>query len=99
MAGEVTRMSSLNRKHCLLLLLVVVASHASLTLHVNSHVAAEQQTCHLCTHFSGLDYAPPPAAPDAFERTFVAPEPVQAAVFLPAADTPHWRQRAPPLPA
>lgn len=92
-------MSPQNRKHCLLLLLVVLVSHASLTLHVNSHVAAEQQTCDLCTHYSNFECAVPPSAADVFPRTFDTPEPVRAAVMHPAAETPYCRQRAPPLPA
>lgn len=92
-------MTPLNRKHCLLLLLAVLASHATLTLHVNSHVALEQQTCELCTHYSGFEHAPPPAAPDAFPRALDTPERVHVAAPTPAAPTLHFHQRAPPLAA
>lgn len=92
-------MSSLNHKHCLFLLLAVLVSHASLTLHVNSHVAAEQQPCQLCTHYSGFEHAAPPAAPDVFLRALHALEPVHMAAVVPAAQTVPFHQRAPPRTA
>lgn len=99
MVGKARPMSTQNRNRCLLVLLVVLISHASLTLHVNSHVAAEQRTCDLCTHYSNFEYASPPSTADVFPRTLDAPEPLRVAALLPAARPTDRRPRGPPLSA
>lgn len=88
-----------HRKTCLLILLGVLAGHALLTLHATSHAAAEQQTCQLCTHYSGTHAAPAPLVPHVFACAHALPPPVLSAPFLPAATVADCRQRGPPLAA
>lgn len=87
------------RKTWLLILLAVLASHALLALHASSHAIDEQLTCELCTHYTGFENAPPPAAPDIFPRSFEAPPATGAALSLPAVPLADCRQRGPPLTA
>lgn len=92
-------MPSPRRTTWLLLLLAVLASHAALSLHFNSHVAAEQQNCELCTHYSHFQQAtPPPAVPSFGPAVHALYVPAPAADPAPAESTP-YRQRAPPLAA
>ncbi len=92
-------MPSPRRTTGLLLLLAVLASYAALALHFNSHVAAEQQNCELCTHYSHFQQATPPPAIASFA-------PAVHALYVPAptldpatAGSAPYRQRAPPLAA
>jgi hypothetical protein len=89
-------MSPHSRLSCLLLLLIVLVSHASLTLHVNSHVLADQQPCELCTHYSNFEHAAPPAFAIALTFAFYVPEQSVEAARVPAPRPSLYRQRAPP---
>src|SRR5690606_41624740 len=91
-------MSSQYRKTWLLILLAVLAGHALLMLHVNSHVATDQQACELCTHYSGLDHAPAPSVPDAFPLTFVVSAASGNEPFTLASLVADLRTRGPPGP-
>lgn len=89
-------MPSPHRTTWLLLLLVILAGHASLTLHFNSHPALEQQSCELCTHYSHFEFAVPPPifasfAPAVHAQEYPAPAAVPA-----AAEAAPYHQRAPP---
>lgn len=92
-------MPSPRRTTGLFVLLAVLASYAALALHFNSHVAAEQQNCELCTHYSHFQQATPPPAIASFA-------PAVHALYVPAptldpatAESAPYRQRAPPLAA
>jgi hypothetical protein len=87
------------RKTSLVILAAVLAGHALLTLHVTSHVAADQPACELCTHWSGFDHALAPAAPGAFPLGTAAASPVVPDAAPPATPAPDRRQRGPPLTA
>jgi hypothetical protein len=91
-------MPSPRRTTWLLLMLAILASHASLTLHFTSHVAADQG-CELCTHYSNFEHAAPPPAVASFAPAAHAPEPSTTAAVPPAAEFAPCRQRGPPQPA
>lgn len=92
-------MPSPRRTTWLLLLLAILVSHASLTLHVNSHLAADQQSCELCTHYSNFEDAVPPPAVVSFAPAVHLLE-ASAPAALPAATVyAPYRQRAPPAAA
>lgn len=92
-------MSIQNRKNILLLLLVLVISHAALTLHASSHVAAEQQNCHLCTHYSDLANALPPSVASCLLPVGYAAKDFTESTRLPAVEAAPYHQRAPPYVA
>lgn len=92
-------MPSPRRTTWLLLLLAVLASHASLTLHFNSHVTADQPNCELCTHYSNFEHATPPPSIASFAPVVDALEPLAPAAVPAAAEHAPYRQRAPPLSA
>jgi hypothetical protein len=89
-------MMLINRQYCIAVLLILLLSHAALTVHVSTHVPNDQTNCDYCaghadpghaiSHF--FDELPPSTA-----LSFVA---------LAAASVPHattfltYRQRAPP---
>lgn len=54
-------MIAATRKRWLLLLLVLMISHAALTIHSGAHLVLEQQSCHLCTQNANLSHAVPPS--------------------------------------
>ena len=89
-------MPSLRRTTWLLVLLAVLAGHASMTLHFSSHVAAEQQNCELCTHYSNFELEAPPPVFASFAPAVYLLEPPISAVDLAAAESAPYRQRAPP---
>ncbi|MGH8194525.1 MAG: hypothetical protein ACREQ8_09020 [Woeseiaceae bacterium] len=85
-----------SRKNCLLLLLVLTLSHAALTLHVSSHVAADQQNCQICAQHSNLAHAIPPAAATPWLPAGDAPETFTETTSLRAHLVTPYHQRAPP---
>lgn len=85
-----------NRKNCLLLLLILVLSHAALTLHVSSHFAADQQNCQICTQHSNLAHAVPPTVATFQLPVGYAPETLTEITRLPADVATPYHQRAPP---
>lgn len=89
-------MSSQNRNNCLLVLVILLISHAALTLHVSSHVAADQQSCEICTGYSNLEHAPAPSVAAYFPPAVYLPEIFTEVARFPAAESTLYRQRAPP---
>lgn len=85
-----------DRKNCLLLLLILMVSHAALTLHASSHVANEQQNCQICSHYSNLNHAIPPAVASSLLPDRYAADTVPEITCVSVAATTHYRQRAPP---
>ncbi len=92
-------MSMPSRKACLLILLGVLAGHALLTLHASWHSTAEQQTCKLCTHWSGTHAAPAPALAQTFPRALATLQPVPCVAFPATRLVTDYRPRGPPLAA
>ena len=92
-------MPSPRRTTWVFLLLALLVSHASLALHFNSHVAAEQQSCEICTHYSNFEDAVPPLAMPAFLSAAQAPAPVAPAALPATAEAAPFHQRAPPSAA
>jgi hypothetical protein len=91
-----TAMPSPRRSTWVLLLLAVLASHASLTLHFNSHLAADQPNCELCTHYSHFEHATPPPAIVSFGPAVHILEPLAPAAVPAAAESAPYHPRAPP---
>jgi hypothetical protein len=87
------------RKTCLFLLLILILSHAALTFHASSHVAAEQQGCQICAQYSNLANAIPPAAATFLLSAGYAPEAAPEIPRLRAAALTPYQQRAPPQDA
>ncbi|HLU05551.1 MAG TPA: hypothetical protein VKZ91_03265 [Woeseiaceae bacterium] len=89
-------MLKVTRNQWLLVLLVVLISHAALTIHSGTHLALDKQNCELCTQQANLAHAVPPDVSSSFDfRQFapqaLAPIPVPSAeAFVP------YHQRAPP---
>lgn len=92
-------MSVQSRKTCLFLLLVLILSHAALTFHASSHVAAEQQGCQICAQYSNLANAIPPTAATAALPAADAPELLAEIARLRARAATPYQQRAPPQDA
>jgi hypothetical protein len=92
-------MSVQSRKTCLLLLLIVILSHAALTLHASSHVAAEQQGCQICAQYSNLANAIPPAAALPLLPAGYVPETPSVIARVRAHAATPYQQRAPPQDA
>jgi hypothetical protein len=99
MALAVPDMSMPRRTTCLLILLGVLAGHALLTLHASWHTTAEQQTCKLCTHWSGTHAAPAPLLAQTFPRALATPLPARHVAFLATSLVSDCRPRGPPLTA
>ena len=89
-------MPSPRRTTWVFLLLAILVSHASLALHFNSHVAAEQQGCEICTHYSNFGHAVPPLVATAPVPAAHAPALVALAAPAAKAEASPYHQRAPP---
>ncbi len=89
-------MPSLRRTTWLFLLLAVLAGHASLTLHFDSHVAAEQKNCELCTHYSHFELEAPPSIFASFTPVVHVLEPSASAAAPATVASFSFRPRAPP---
>lgn len=81
------------------LILALLVSHAALTLHVSTHVPADQASCEYCSGEAKPSHAMTPAvaatAPPAAQ-----PLPSDATASSPGAPVATgYRQRAPPTPA
>ena len=92
-------MLTVTRKQWLLVLLVVLISHAALTIHSGTHLAVDQQNCELCTQHANLSHAVPPAQSLSFASGQDAPEIAPEPHTIPAVPRTSYRQRAPPLQA
>jgi hypothetical protein len=84
------------RKTCLFLLLILILSHAALTFHASSHVAAEPQGCQICAQYSNLGNAIPPAAATFLRPAAYTPQTAPELPRLQAAALTPYQQRAPP---
>lgn len=90
------RMPSPRRTTWLFLLLAILVSHASLALHFNTHVAAEQQGCEICTHYSNFEHAVPPVGTVAMLPAAHAQSPHVPAALQARAEAATYHPRAPP---
>lgn len=89
-------MLKVTRNQWLLVLLVVLASHAALTIHSGTHLALDKQSCELCTQQANLAHAVPPDVSSSFDFSQFAPQ-VLAAISVPSAGAfVPYHQRAPP---
>jgi hypothetical protein len=89
-------MLKVTRNQWLLVLLVVLISHAALTIHSGTHLALDKQSCELCTQQANLAHAVPPDVSSSFDFSHLAPqEPSIASAPSSAALVP-YHQRAPP---
>ena len=89
-------MLKVTRNQWLLVLLVVLISHAALTIHSGTHLVLDKQGCELCTQQGNLAHAVPPAVSSSFDFTrFTPPAPSIASVPSSAGLVP-YHQRAPP---
>jgi hypothetical protein len=90
-------MSYFSRPNCLALLVLLLLSHAALTLHVTTHIPVDQTKCEYCAGHAKPAHALP--APQAeLARSFaVAIEFVQAAPVPRIARQIKYRERAPPV--
>lgn len=89
-------MLKVTRNQWLLVLLVILISHAALTIHSGTHLTLEKQGCELCTQQGNLAHAVPPDASASFDFNHLAPQtPTAASVTASEARITH-RQRAPP---
>ena len=89
-------MMLINRQNSVAVLLVLLLSHAALTLHCSAHVRIDQSNCDYCT-----GHADPGQA---ISRSFIEDPPLTAFNAVALADAPvapatmfaTFRQRAPP---
>jgi hypothetical protein len=88
---------SINRQNCLALLLLLLLSHAALTLHTTMHTFVDQTDCEFCSGHANPAHAIPVSAadllsPNTFELSFHygvrAPRVAQLTLY---------RERAPPI--
>jgi hypothetical protein len=91
-----TPMPNANRNNCLLLLLIILVSHAALTIHVGTHVAVEKQSCQLCTQHVNLVHAVPPSVSLWFDLRQETPTAVSRPALVRHTEIHPYRQRAPP---
>ena len=89
-------MLKVTRNQWLLVLLVVVISHAALTIHSGTHLTLDKQSCELCTQQANLAHAVPPDVSSSFDFSQFAPQALPP-VSVPAAEVfVAYHQRAPP---
>ena len=92
-------MPNVTRNQWLLVLLVVLISHAALTIHSGTHPAADQQSCELCTQHANLSHAVPPTLSLSFDFGQDVPDSDGPAFAQSATATAPYHQRAPPRTA
>jgi hypothetical protein len=89
-------MPTITRTQWLLLLLIVLISHAALTVHSGTHLALDPQSCELCTQHANLSHAVPPTVSLSSEFARDVPETSGHAAAVPTAAIVPYHQRAPP---
>jgi hypothetical protein len=89
-------MFNASRRQWLLLLLVLMVSHAALTVHSGTHFALDKQSCELCTHHANLSHAVPPAVSLTIEFAQELPQTWSDIATRPASAVLTYHQRAPP---
>jgi hypothetical protein len=92
-------MPSLGRQSCIALLIIVIISLASMSVHVATHASADQQACELCSGHGNPSHAIPVAA-IVFAETATAL--LAGTELLISHDAPRlfsYQQRGPPLVA
>jgi hypothetical protein len=89
-------MPTITRIQWLLLLLIVLISHAALTVHSGTHLALDPQSCELCTQHSNLAHAVPPTVSPASDFARGVPDAFSRAAAAPTAAIVPYHQRAPP---
>ena len=95
--GErIVQMPNVTRNQWLLVLLVVLISHAALTIHSGTHPALDQQSCELCTQHANLSHAVPSTLSLTFDFGQDVPQFASLASTRPATATAPYHQRAPP---
>jgi hypothetical protein len=87
------------RQSCIAVLLILLVSHAAVTLHVSTHVSIGQASCDYCEGYSTHSHAIVPAT-DEFRPSAALSFELPAILPLVGATARHsYRQRAPPLSA
>jgi hypothetical protein len=89
-------MPTITRTQWLLLLLIVLISHAALTVHSGTHLVLDRQSCELCTQHANLSYAVPPAVSMSSDFARDTPETAGHAAAVPTAPIVPYHHRAPP---
>ena len=90
-------MTFLSRRTCQALLLLVLLSHAALTVHATTHIAVDPAKCEFCAGHANPAHAL--AAPQGDLPRLVAgcPEFEHTATVPHMARPVHYRERAPPV--
>lgn len=87
---------SINRQDCVVLLLMLLISHATLTFHVTTHNLADQTSCKSCAGYADPAHAVPPSTAESLRpmpgEIGVESAPPTARV----AEPNFYRERAPP---
>jgi hypothetical protein len=89
-------MIAINRQNCIAILLILLLSHAALTLHVSTHIPVDQNNCDYCAGHADPGHAIAPAIariPLSNSQDSVVPV---AALLSQAKPFHSYRQRAPP---
>lgn len=89
-------MLKVTRNQWLLVLLVILISHAALTIHSGTHLTLDKQSCELCSQHANLAHAVPSEIPLSFDFTQYAPQAPATAPAPSAARLVPYHQRAPP---
>jgi hypothetical protein len=86
-----------SRRNCLALLALLLLSHAALTLHVATHIPADQAKCEYCAGHANPAHALVAAHSDLPRLVTQSTEFEHAATVLRKARPVHYRERAPPV--
>jgi hypothetical protein len=89
-------MIAINRKNSVAILLILLLSHAALTLHVSTHIPIDQSNCDYCAGHADPGHAITPTIahiPLSVSQDSVVPV---AALLSQARPFHAYRQRAPP---
>ena len=89
-------MLKVTRNQWLLVLLVVLISHAALTIHSGTHLALDKQSCELCTQHANLAHAVPPEISLSFDFGQFGPQAFPAKLTPLSEEIVPYHQRAPP---
>lgn len=90
-------MSLFNRQNCLALLALLLLSHATLTLHVTTHIPVDQTKCEYCAGNANPAHLIPVMMAEQPRPAAMAIESETATLAPTSTRQIHYQERAPPV--
>jgi hypothetical protein len=91
-------MGLFSRQNCLALVLLLLLSHAAMTLHVSTHIPVDQTSCEYCAGNANPAHAVPTPMVDLPTVVLLTIGHESLVPVKRLATTVHYRERAPPVP-